>query len=291
MFLILDKSIGQGGDDLSKVKDIVNAKENKEIKDIQGPRWPLSFDYIKGLVDLTLLSPQATEQDIRDLCQKALDNKAAGICVNPYRAAIVRKILDESEADTSHKVRLVSVVGCFPLAQSPLEVKLAEAKAVLKSGVDEIDMVLNLGAFLEGDEKTCREEITLIKSLAQKEGVILKVILETSNLQNSEQIRNASRLAVESGADFIKTSTGFGQSGASIEAVKIMADVIAEHYYKTGILVGLKPSGGIRTPESVREMAEIVTDKLPLNFIKPETFRIGASSLMDAKEGASKGAY
>jgi deoxyribose-phosphate aldolase len=195
----------------------------------------------------------------------------AAICVYPNFAQVVRSVLEVSKVD------IACVSGCFPSSQSYIEVKVAETALAVDGGADEIDIVLNLGNFLDGDYEEVCDEISELKQAARDSR--LKVILETGALKTAANIKAASVLAMYSGADFIKTSTGKEYPGASLEAAYVMCSCIKEYYEKTGNMVGFKPSGGVRTPEEAVSYYCIVKEVLGEKWLTNEYFRIGASGL------------
>jgi deoxyribose-phosphate aldolase len=177
-------------------------------------------------------------------------------------------------------IRVCAVAGAFPSGQSPLAIKLEEVKYCIDEGADEIDMVISRGRLLEGDELYVFNEIAVIKEICKE--VLLKVILETGELKSPDLIRKASEIAINAGADFIKTSTGKIQPAATEDAVEIMLLVIREQYEKTGKKIGIKPSGGISEPLQALRYFLLTQQILGEGWIKEGYFRIGASHLADA---------
>jgi deoxyribose-phosphate aldolase len=194
---------------------------------------------IAVLIDHTLLKPEASAADIRKVCAEARHYRFASVCVNPYWIRLVAGELAGSP------VKVCSVVG-FPLGASATEIKVAEAAAAIRDGAHEIDMVLNIGELRGGNQDAVRADIKAVVEAAHGGGAIVKVILETA-LLNDEQKIAASLLAKEAGADFVKTSTGFGPSGATAADVALMRRTV-------GPEMGVKASGGVRTLEDVRTM-------------------------------------
>jgi deoxyribose-phosphate aldolase len=200
----------------------------------------LEFDSsIAALIDHTLLKPEATAADIRKVCAEARDYRFASVCVNPYWVRLVAGELAGSP------VKVCSVVG-FPLGASATEIKVAETAAAIRDGAQEIDMVLNIGELRGGNRDAVRGDIRAVVEAAHAAGAIVKVILETA-LLNDEQKIAASLLAKEAGADFVKTSTGFGPSGATAADVALMRRTV-------GPETGVKASGGVRTLEDLQAM-------------------------------------
>lgn len=226
-----------------------------------------------SFIDLTALDGTDTNQRITDLCQKAKDYGTAAVCVYPYYASLVKESLAGSG------IRTACVSGGFPASQIPLKTKLFEVEETLKDGADEIDMVISQGAFLEGDYKRVGDEVRAIKDCCGK--AHLKVILETGNLQTPDNIERASCIAIDNGADFIKTSTGKTAVSATTEAFYVMLKVI-ERYAAQGHIVGIKPAGGISSVETAIPYFKLVWQILGEKWLNPSLFRIGASRLADA---------
>jgi deoxyribose-phosphate aldolase len=200
---------------------------------------PHSAPGIAGLIDHTLLRPEATRADILQLCREARDYNFASVCVNPYWVPLAASQLGGSE------VKICTVVG-FPLGATSTEAKVAETEDALRAGAQEIDMVQNIGALRGGDEQAVEEEVALVAAVCHRAGAILKVILETA-LLDDDQKTAACLLAKAAGADFVKTSTGFGPSGATVHDVELMRRVV-------GPAMGVKASGGIRTLDDLNKM-------------------------------------
>jgi deoxyribose-phosphate aldolase len=194
---------------------------------------------IAALIDHTLLKPEATEADIRGICAEARQYVFASVCVNPYWVPVVAAELVGSA------VKVCSVVG-FPLGASDRGVKFVEATCAVGLGAHEIDMVVNIGELLGGNLEFVRSDIERVVKGVQAEGAIVKVIIETA-LLNHEQKIAACKLAQEAGAAFVKTSTGFGPGGATVEDVALMRKTV-------GPDMGVKASGGIRTLEDLKKM-------------------------------------
>jgi deoxyribose-phosphate aldolase len=197
------------------------------------------------LIDHTLLRPDATAGSIETLCQEALEHGFHAVCVNPYWVATAKALL------SSHSPKLCSVVG-FPLGASLPQTKVRETADVIHAGADEIDMVMNIGAAIEGHWNFIEHEIHEIVSTAQ--GRIVKVILETAAL-SEEAIVQACKAAQHAGASFVKTSTGFGPGGATEHAVRLMRAHLPAK-------VGIKASGGISTREQAEKMVAAGANRL-----------------------------
>src|SRR5581483_3177956 len=173
---------------------------------------------IAALIDHTLLKPEATRTDILRLCSEARQYGFASVCVNPYWVTLAVSELAGSP------VKVCTVIG-FPLGATSTESKLAEAAAALRTGAREIDMVMNIGAMRSGDSDTVRLDIQSVTQLCHEAGAIVKVILETALLDDAQK-RQACALARQAGADFVKTSTGFGSSGATVHDVALMRQAV-----------------------------------------------------------------
>ena len=200
---------------------------------------PALHSPIACMIDHTLLKPEATRGDIVRLCGEARRYGFATVCVNPYWVALAASEL------AGTPVKVCTVAG-FPLGATATEIKVAEAFAMLRVGAEEIDMVMNVGALRSGDYDTVKCDIQAVVAESHKAGAIVKVILETAFLDKSEKAI-ACTLAHLSGADFVKTSTGFGPAGAAAEDVALMRQVV-------GPEMGVKAAGGIRTLEDFHKM-------------------------------------
>lgn len=237
------------------------------------------YKLLFNCIDLTTLSATDSPQSVARFTERVnefeeqhgdLPNVAA-ICVYPNFAPVVRTVLDVTE------VNIACVAGGFPSSQTFPEVKVAEVALAVEGGADEIDIVLNVGNFLDGDwEEVCDEIDELRHSCRDAH---LKVILETGALKTAENIRAASVLAMYSGADFIKTSTGKEFPGADYEAAYVMCECIKEYYEQTGRMVGFKPAGGVRTTDEAVGYYTIVKAVLGEKWLDNEYFRLGASRL------------
>jgi len=195
---------------------------------------------IASLIDHTILRPDATRADVVKVCREARKYSFASVCVNPYWVALVAAELAGSQ------VKVCTVVG-FPLGATTTESKIAETEIALRVGAQEMDMVMNVGALRSGDLETVKQDIKGVADATHRAGAILKVILETALLDDNQKA-SACALAKLAGADFVKTSTGFGPSGATAHDVALMRLVV-------GPEMGVKASGGIRTLEDLKTMA------------------------------------
>jgi deoxyribose-phosphate aldolase len=196
---------------------------------------------INQYIDHTLLKPDATLSMINKLCQEAHENNFAAVCVNAYYVKAAAQQLKDS------KVNVCTVVG-FPLGASPSSTKAQEAQVAISEGAVEIDMVVNIGALKDGDTDFVTSDIKAVKEVCSKGNALLKVIIETSLLNEEEKIK-ACKCVTEAKADFIKTSTGFAGGGATLEDVTLMKNNISE-------TIRIKASGGVRDLETAKKMIE-----------------------------------
>ncbi len=230
-------------------------------------------------IDLTTLQCSDSEESVLKFTEKVNDfsdqhpdlPNVAAICVYPNMAEIVN---DSLEAD---KVKIACVSGGFPSSQTFMEVKVAETAMAIHSGAEEIDIVLPVGKFLCGDYEGMCDEISELKDICGDKP--LKVILETGVLRTAENIKKAALLAMYSGADFIKTSTGKEAISATPDAALVMCEAIREYYKETGRKVGFKAAGGINTVKKALAYYTIVKEVLGEEWLTNEWFRLGASSL------------
>jgi len=234
---------------------------------------------ILNMIDLTTLDGRDTEAKVKRMCSKAVNlhstfeniPSVAAICIYPSMVRVAKKELRNSA------IKLASVSTGFPSGQSVLAVKLFETQIALDEGVDEIDMVISRGKFLEGEYNFVFDEIAKMKNLCQDK--TLKVILETGELGTLDNVRKASEIAIYAGADFIKTSTGKVQPAATMSSTLVMLQAIKSYYQKTGIQIGIKPSGGISTSEVAFSYLIMIKEVLGDTWLTNSLTRFGASSL------------
>ena len=256
----------------------------KESAKKQGLRLALS------MVDLTTLEGSDSPEKVRSLCRKAIKPwegeidtplpSVAAVCVYPNLVPVAKEMLDGTG------VHIASVATGFPSGQFPIGVRLRDAAEAVAAGADEIDMVINRGAFLAGREAEVAEEIREVRSTVHP--AHLKIILETGELGNYDAIRRASDLAMEAAASvgpirdgevFIKTSTGKISPAATMPSVLVMLEAIRDHWFATGVRIGMKPAGGIRQAKSALHQLAMVKETLGDAWLTPRLFRFGASSL------------
>lgn len=234
---------------------------------------------VLNMIDLTTLEGKDTPGKVQQMCYKAQHlhdslpglPTVAAVCVYPSMVAVAKKALGNS------LVKIASVSTAFPSGQSTREIKLADTKFAVDHGADEIDMVISRGKFLEGEYSFVFDEIAAIKEACGK--ARLKVILETGELCSLDHVRMASDIAIHAGADFIKTSTGKIQPAATMQVTYTMLMAIKDYYDKTGIMVGMKPAGGISTAKLALHNLVMVKEVLGNQWLTNEWFRFGASSL------------
>jgi len=232
-----------------------------------------------NMIDLTTLEGKDTEGKVKQMCMKAMHPAddivglptVAAVCVYPSYVNVAKKTLGKSG------VKVASVSTAFPSGNSTREIKLSDTKFAVDNGADEIDMVISRGEFLKGNYNFVFDEIAAIKKACGK--ARLKVILETGELSTLDNIRKASDIAIYAGADFIKTSTGKIQPAATMPVTLVMLEAIKDYYLKTGIMIGMKPAGGISTAKSALQYLVMLYETLGPKWMSNEWFRFGASSL------------
>jgi deoxyribose-phosphate aldolase len=234
---------------------------------------------VLNMIDLTTLEGKDTPGKVQQMCYKAQHlhdvqpdlPTVAAVCVYPSMVSVARKALGNSS------VKIASVSTAFPSGQSTREIKISDTKFAVDQGADEIDMVISRGKFLAGEYAFVFDEIAAIKEACGK--ARLKVILETGELSTLDNVRLASDIAIHAGADFIKTSTGKIQPAATMQVTYTMLMAIRDYYDKTGIMVGMKPAGGISTSKLALHNLVMVKEVLGNAWLTNEWFRFGASSL------------
>jgi deoxyribose-phosphate aldolase len=237
---------------------------------------------VVSMMDLTTLEGKDTPGRIAYLCRKALQPierqyevpSCAAVCVYPNMVRYARRFLGEDSG-----VHVASVATGFPSGQYPLRTKLEETRRAVGDGADEIDMVIDRGAFLAGDYRKVFDEIAAIREACG--AAHLKVILETGELVTYDNVRLASQIAMEAGGDFIKTSTGKVQPAATIPVTLVMLEAIRDYFFAKGVRIGMKPAGGIRTAKQSLAYLVMVKETLGDDWLTPDLFRIGASTLLN----------
>jgi deoxyribose-phosphate aldolase len=245
-----------------------------------------------SMCDLTTLEGADTPGRVRQMCEKAklpvppeliqkfLEKKSlraipsvAAVCVYPLMVPVASAALKGSG------IGIASVATAFPSGQAPLDVKIADTKFAVAHGATEIDMVINRSAFLSGDYQQMFDEIVEIKRACGE--AHLKVILETGELGSYDRVRLASEIAMEAGADFIKTSTGKISPAATLPVTLVMLQAVADFHKRTGKKIGVKPAGGIRTAKQALQYLCMVNEVLGPEWMNPHMFRFGASALVN----------
>ncbi len=234
-----------------------------------------------AMTDLTTLEGMDTTEKVRQLSYKAIRPdptdpsipSVAAVCVYPNLVGTVGEMLARSQ------VRVAAVSTYFPSGQAPLDLKVSETQRVVADGADEVDMVIDRGAFLAGDYLKVFEEVRAVRAAAGE--ACLKVILETGELGSYDNVRRASMLAMAAGADFIKTSTGKVSPAATLPVTLVMLEAIRDYCAMTGRAVGMKPAGGISTAKQAIKWLVLLNETLGADWMTPHRFRFGASSLLN----------
>ncbi len=234
---------------------------------------------VVSMMDLTTLEGRDTPGKVAYLCRKAIQPadprlgvpSCAAVCVYPNLVPAARRFLGASG------VKIAAVATAFPSGAMPLKVKLEDTRLAIDFGADEIDMVIDRGAFLAGEFGRVFDEIAAVKAICGR--LRLKVILETGELQTYDNVRLMSGLAMRAGADFIKTSTGKISPAATMPVTLVMLEAIRDHFYETGIRIGMKPAGGIRTAKESLAYLVMLAETLGDDWLTADLFRFGASTL------------
>lgn len=234
---------------------------------------------IVSMMDLTTLEGKDTPGKVAYLCRKAIAPaeprlgvpSCAAVCVYPNLVRAAKAFLGESG------VKVAAVATAFPSGAMPLRIKLADTRAAVDYGADEIDMVIDRGAFHAGEYARVADEIAAVKEACGP--AHLKVIFETGELGTYDLVRLASDLAMRAGADFIKTSTGKISPAATLPVTLVMLEAIRDHFYATGLRIGMKPAGGIRTAKEGLAYLVMLAETLGDDWLTPDLFRFGASTL------------
>jgi deoxyribose-phosphate aldolase len=245
-----------------------------------------ALDLAVRMVDLTTLEGQDTPGKVRALCTKAMRPdpadptcpSTAAVCVYPDLVGVAKEALGTSG------VHVASVATAFPSGRAALDIKLADTADAVEAGADEIDMVIDRGAFLTGRYMEVFDEIVAVReACGRPDGTSahLKVILETGELQTYDNVRRASWLAMLAGAHFIKTSTGKVQPAATLPVTLVMLEAVRDFREATGVMVGVKPAGGIRTAKDAIKHLVMVNEVAGPDWLDPDWFRFGASTLLN----------
>jgi deoxyribose-phosphate aldolase len=245
-----------------------------------------AIDLAIRMVDLTTLEGQDTPGKVRALAAKARRPdpadpscpSTAAVCVYPDMVETAKQVLGTSG------VHVASVATAFPSGRASLEVKLADVREAVSAGADEVDMVIDRGAFLSGRFQLVHDEIVAVREACARPGgepAHLKVIFETGELQTYDNVRRASWLAMMAGADFIKTSTGKVQPAATLPVTLVMLEAVRDFREQTGRMVGVKPAGGIRSTKDAVKYLVMVNEVTGPDWLDPDWFRFGASTLLN----------
>ncbi|NOZ34573.1 MAG: deoxyribose-phosphate aldolase [Chlorobi bacterium] len=263
--------------------EIVNSEIEKEVKKITGNISAIytvkTLKTIFGLIDLTTLNNTDTPETAKQFAENVNNFKThfpdmpnvAAICVYPTLVEYVKTNLN------TPGVKITSAAGGFPSSQTFIDLKIEEVKRAVEKGADEIDTVISAGTLLSGDFQTVYEEIKAIKTVCADK--YLKVILESGSLENLNNVKIASILAIEAGADFLKTSTEKTIPASTLEATFVMSLVIKEYFERTGKKIGIKPAGCIADSETALKYFLLIKNVLGDDWITPEYFRIGTNKL------------
>ncbi|MFA5405207.1 MAG: deoxyribose-phosphate aldolase [Ignavibacteria bacterium] len=269
--------------DESRINEKINSIISKTLSNEE------RINYLKlavSIIDLTTLEGSDTKDKVVTMCKKAIKPLGkidfpycAAICIYPNLIKYAKKTVKGS------KVKVASVATAFPSGQFPLKLKLLDVKYCIEEGAREIDMVISRGEFLSGNYDYVFDEIKKVKKVCtntkKKKPAHLKVILETGELGSLENVWKASFIAMLAGADFIKTSTGKIPVAATLPVVYVMCEAIKFFYQKTGVKIGIKAAGGIRTAKDAIEYILLVKEILGEEWLTQKLFRIGASSLLN----------
>ncbi len=269
---------------LDKIKEIDKVGVNERVnrfcsRSIKNSSKEIGLNLALSMIDLTTLEGKDTENKVKQLCYKAQNlhysnlelPSVAAVCVYPSLVRVAKKELQGSD------INIASVATAFPSGQSNLNVKIDDTKYAIDEGADEVDMVISRGKFLSGEYNFVYDEIATIKDICG--AVHLKVILETGELDTFENINKASHIAMNAGADFIKTSTGKINSASTMPVAYVMLEAIKEFYLRTGKKIGMKPAGGISTAKQSLQYLVMLKEILGDDWLSKDLFRFGASSL------------
>jgi deoxyribose-phosphate aldolase len=240
-----------------------------------------ALDLAVRMMDLTTLEGADTPGKVAALASKAMRPDPADLTIPPVAAVCIYPNLIEVARERlgDSGVKVASVATAFPSGQTPTDIKVIEAARAAELGADEIDMVIDRGAFLSGNYARVYEEVRRVKEAVGD--AHLKVILETGELGTYDNVRRASLLAVAGGADFIKTSTGKIQPAATLPVTLVMLEAIRDVYEETGRRIGMKPAGGIRHAKQAVQYLVLLHETLGPEWLTPDLFRFGASSLLN----------
>ncbi|MCF8530387.1 MAG: deoxyribose-phosphate aldolase [Candidatus Nanopelagicales bacterium] len=239
-----------------------------------------AIDTAISMVDLTTLEGADTPGKVKAMCSKALHPDPTDLTTPSVAAVCVYgDLVETARSVVGDRIHVAAVATAFPSGRASLEVKLLDTKEAVAAGADEIDMVIDRGAFLSGDYGKVAREIEAVKEACGP--AHLKVILETGELKTLDNVKRASYLAMRSGADFIKTSTGKVTPAATLPVTLVMLEAVRDYYTQTGTRIGVKAAGGIRTSKDAIKYLVLVNETVGEDWLTPDYFRFGASTLLN----------
>jgi deoxyribose-phosphate aldolase len=239
-----------------------------------------AIDTAISMVDLTTLEGADTPGKVKAMCSKALHPDPTDLSTPSVAAVCVYgDLVETARSVVGDRIHVAAVATAFPSGRASLDVKLMDTKEAVAAGADEIDMVIDRGAFLSGDYAKVAREIEAVKQACGS--AHLKVILETGELKTLDNVKRASYLAMRSGADFIKTSTGKVTPAATLPVTLVMLEAVRDYYSQTGIRIGVKAAGGIRTSKDAIKYLVLVNETVGEEWLTPDYFRFGASTLLN----------
>ena len=239
-----------------------------------------AIDTAISMVDLTTLEGADTPGKVKAMCSKALHPDPTDLSTPSVAAVCVYgDLVETARSVVGDRIHVAAVATAFPSGRASLEVKLLDTQEAVAAGADEIDMVIDRGAFLSGDYSKVAREIEAVKQACGS--AHLKVILETGELKTLDNVKRASYLAMRSGADFIKTSTGKVTPAATLPVTLVMLEAVRDYYSQTGIRIGVKAAGGIRTSKDAIKYLVLVNETVGEEWLTPDYFRFGASTLLN----------
>lgn len=239
-----------------------------------------AIDTAISMIDLTTLEGADTPGKVKAMCSKALHPDPTDLSTPSVAAVCVYgDLVETARSVVGDRIHVAAVATAFPSGRASLEVKLLDTQEAVAAGADEIDMVIDRGAFLSGDYAKVAREIEAVKQACG--AAHLKVILETGELKTLDNVRRASYLAMRSGADFIKTSTGKVTPAATLPVTLVMLEAVRDYYSQTGTRIGVKAAGGIRTSKDAIKYLVLVNETVGEDWLTPDYFRFGASTLLN----------
>lgn len=239
-----------------------------------------AIDTAISMVDLTTLEGADTPGKVKAMCSKALHPDPTDLSTPSVAAVCVYgDLVETARSVVGDRIHVAAVATAFPSGRASLDVKLMDTQEAVAAGADEIDMVIDRGAFLSGDYAKVAREIEAVKLACGS--AHLKVILETGELKTLDNVKRASYLAMRSGADFIKTSTGKVTPAATLSVTLVMLEAVRDYYSQTGTRIGVKAAGGIRTSKDAIKYLVLVNETVGEDWLTPDYFRFGASTLLN----------